>query len=156
VREAWNTSKSAHGPWRLSKTPALAIAPPLRFFTNLGLPSLAIRWEFNSSNRRIRDPYVRWCGREGPRGYFLSRFGVKEAHFAAPANRWHNRGMKIAIELNEAQTQRLQTIAASLGVDAQELAQAAVADLVSTSADDFESAASRVLQKNRELYQRLA
>ena len=26
VREAWNTSKSAHGPWRLSKTPALAIA----------------------------------------------------------------------------------------------------------------------------------
>ncbi|WP_301102092.1 hypothetical protein [Propionivibrio sp.] len=34
VREAWNTSKSAHGPWRLSKTPALAIALPLRFFTN--------------------------------------------------------------------------------------------------------------------------
>jgi group II intron reverse transcriptase/maturase len=41
VREAWNTSKSAHGPWRLSKTPALAIALPLRFFTNLGLPNLA-------------------------------------------------------------------------------------------------------------------
>ena len=33
VREAWNTSKSAHGPWRLSKTPALAIALPLSFFT---------------------------------------------------------------------------------------------------------------------------
>ncbi len=43
VREAWNTSKSAHGPWRLSKTPALAIALPLRFFINLGLPSLAPR-----------------------------------------------------------------------------------------------------------------
>ena len=41
VREAWNTSKSAHGPWRLSKTPALAIALPLRFFINLGLPNLA-------------------------------------------------------------------------------------------------------------------
>lgn len=41
VREAWNTSKSAHGPWRLSKTPALAIALPLRFFTNMGLPNLA-------------------------------------------------------------------------------------------------------------------
>jgi hypothetical protein len=41
VREAWNTSKSAHGPWRLSKTPALAIALPLRFFINLGLPTLA-------------------------------------------------------------------------------------------------------------------
>jgi RNA-directed DNA polymerase len=43
VREAWNTSKSAHGPWRLSKTPALAVALPLRYFNNLGLPSLAPR-----------------------------------------------------------------------------------------------------------------
>ena len=43
VREAWHTSKSAHGPWRLSKTPALTIALPLRFFTNLGLPTLAPR-----------------------------------------------------------------------------------------------------------------
>jgi len=64
--------------------------------------------------------------------------------------------MKIAIELNAAQTERLQAIAASLGVNADELAQAAVADLVSAGADDFEGAASRVLQKNRELYQRLA
>ncbi|MDP1614070.1 MAG: group II intron maturase-specific domain-containing protein [Sulfuritalea sp.] len=43
VRDAWNTSKSAHGPWRLSKTPALAFALPLRFFETLGLPSLAPR-----------------------------------------------------------------------------------------------------------------
>ncbi|MBI2305663.1 MAG: group II intron reverse transcriptase/maturase [Rhodocyclales bacterium] len=43
VREAWNTSKSAHGPWRLSKTPALAIALPLAFFETMGLPSLAPR-----------------------------------------------------------------------------------------------------------------
>ena len=43
VREAWNTSKSAHGPWRLSKTPALALALPLRLFTHLGLPNLAPR-----------------------------------------------------------------------------------------------------------------
>ena len=43
VREAWNTSKSAHGPWRLSKTPALTIALPLRYFTNMGLPNLAPR-----------------------------------------------------------------------------------------------------------------
>jgi RNA-directed DNA polymerase len=43
VREAWNTSKSAHGPWRLSKTPALAMALPLRFFKSMGLPSLAPR-----------------------------------------------------------------------------------------------------------------
>lgn len=41
VREAWNTSKSAHGPWRLSKTPALTLALPARYFSSLGLPSLA-------------------------------------------------------------------------------------------------------------------
>jgi hypothetical protein len=64
--------------------------------------------------------------------------------------------MKIAIELSPVQSERLQTIAASLGVNAEELAQAAVTDLVSVGSDDFESAASRVLQKNRELYRRLA
>jgi hypothetical protein len=43
VREAWNLSKSAHGPWRLSKTPALTLALPARYFSGLGLPSLAAR-----------------------------------------------------------------------------------------------------------------
>ena len=70
--------------------------------------------------------------------------------------RWDNEPMKIAIELNAAQTERLQAIATSLGVNAEELAQAAVADLVSAGADDLEAAVSHVLQKNRELYQRLA
>jgi RNA-directed DNA polymerase len=37
---AWNTAKSAHGPWRLSGSPALAIALPVRYFAALGLPSL--------------------------------------------------------------------------------------------------------------------
>lgn len=64
--------------------------------------------------------------------------------------------MKIAIELNPDQSERLQTIAASLGVNAEALAQAAVADLVNADADDFQSAAFRALQKNRELYQRLS
>jgi group II intron reverse transcriptase/maturase len=41
VREAWNTSKSAHGPWRLSKTPALNLALPARMFRQMGLPELA-------------------------------------------------------------------------------------------------------------------
>ncbi|MDR7925814.1 group II intron reverse transcriptase/maturase [Acidithiobacillus thiooxidans] len=41
VREAWNTSKSAYGPWRLSKTPALSLALPARVFSSMGLPSLA-------------------------------------------------------------------------------------------------------------------
>ncbi len=43
VREAWNTCKSAHGPWRLSQTPALALALPVRYFTSIGLPALAAR-----------------------------------------------------------------------------------------------------------------
>ena len=47
--------------------------------------------------------------------------------------------MKIAIELNTAQVESLKAIAASLGVNAEELAQAAVADLVSANADDFET-----------------
>jgi RNA-directed DNA polymerase len=38
---AWNTSKSAHGPWRLSQSPALTIALPARYFQKMGLPRLA-------------------------------------------------------------------------------------------------------------------
>lgn len=37
---AWNTAKSAHGPWRLSQSPALTIALPASYFRRLGLPSL--------------------------------------------------------------------------------------------------------------------
>jgi RNA-directed DNA polymerase len=37
---AWNTVKSAHGPWRLSRSPALAIALPGRYFDGLGVPRL--------------------------------------------------------------------------------------------------------------------
>jgi len=43
VREGWDTSKSAHGPWRVSQTLALSIALPLRLFEEMGLPSLAPR-----------------------------------------------------------------------------------------------------------------
>lgn len=41
VREAWNVSKSAHGPWRISRTPALSLAMPATYFNRLGLPCLA-------------------------------------------------------------------------------------------------------------------
>lgn len=37
---AWNTSKSAHGPWRLSGSPALYRALPNKYFSGLALPSL--------------------------------------------------------------------------------------------------------------------
>ena len=38
---AAKTAGSGHGPWRLSNSPALAIALPNAFFTSLGLPALA-------------------------------------------------------------------------------------------------------------------
>ena len=38
---AWNTSKSAHGPWRLSRSPALTYAMPRKYFERLGLPALS-------------------------------------------------------------------------------------------------------------------
>lgn len=37
---AWNTCKSAHGPWRLSRSPALAFALPGGYFDQLGVPRL--------------------------------------------------------------------------------------------------------------------
>lgn len=40
---AWNTCKSAHGPWRLSQSPALVIALPWRYFNKFGLPDLVDR-----------------------------------------------------------------------------------------------------------------
>jgi RNA-directed DNA polymerase len=40
---AWNTSKSAHGPWRLSRSPALSFALPAKYFASLGLPRLFVK-----------------------------------------------------------------------------------------------------------------
>ena len=40
---AAQTAGSPHGPWRLSNSPALAIALPNTYFGSLGLPSLVVR-----------------------------------------------------------------------------------------------------------------
>ncbi len=40
VRLAWNTAKSAHDPWRLSKSPALNYGMPTAYFVGMGLPLL--------------------------------------------------------------------------------------------------------------------
>jgi predicted transcriptional regulator len=63
--------------------------------------------------------------------------------------------MKLAIELSEAQEQRLAEIAARLGVPAESLAEAAVRELVDQSSAEFDRVAERLLTKNRELYERL-
>ena len=39
---AWNTCKSHHGPWRLSRSPALAFALTTGYFVELGLPLLHV------------------------------------------------------------------------------------------------------------------
>jgi hypothetical protein len=54
-----------------------------------------------------------------------------------------------------AQSERLEERARELGVDARELAKAAVNDLLTRPAEDFNRAASFVLEKNKELYRRL-
>ncbi len=64
--------------------------------------------------------------------------------------------MKFAIELSEQQAERLREEADRLGLEAEQLALAAVTDLISAEGSDFDSAARRVLEKNRELYRRLA
>ena len=63
--------------------------------------------------------------------------------------------MTLAIQLSQAQAQRLAEIAARLKVPAESLAEAAVRELVGQSEGDFDQVADRLLRKNRELYERL-
>lgn len=64
--------------------------------------------------------------------------------------------MKLAIDLSPSQADLLRERAKSLGVQPEELALAAVADLLARPDDAFSAAAELVLQKNAELYRRLA
>lgn len=64
--------------------------------------------------------------------------------------------MKLTIDLSPAQAERLRLEAERLGLAPEELARAAIADLLATPGDDFTTAADRVLRKNEELYRRLA
>lgn len=64
--------------------------------------------------------------------------------------------MPISLQLDDEASQRLEKVARELKVDASELAKAAINDLISRPADDFDRAVSYVLDKNRELYRRLA
>ena len=64
--------------------------------------------------------------------------------------------MKLTIDLSPAQAERLRQEADRLGIAAEDLARAALADLLATPDDEFNAAAQRVLKKNEELYRRLA
>jgi predicted transcriptional regulator len=64
--------------------------------------------------------------------------------------------MKLTIDLSPAQAERLRQEAERLGLAPEDLARAAVADLLATPDGEFNNAAERVLRKNEELYRRLA
>ena len=57
--------------------------------------------------------------------------------------------MKLTINLSPTQAERL-------GLAPEELARAAIADLLATPTEEFKRPADRVLRKNEELYRRLA
>jgi hypothetical protein len=64
--------------------------------------------------------------------------------------------MKLSIDLSPAQADRLRVEAERLGLTPEDLAKAAITDLLAATGEDFKAAADRVLKKNQELYRRLA
>ena len=64
--------------------------------------------------------------------------------------------MTIPVQLTAEQERMLQEAANRLNISPESLASAAVRDLLSHGSTEFQQAADRVLDKNRELYRRLA
>ena len=68
----------------------------------------------------------------------------------------YSTSMKLTIDLSPGQAERLRQEAERLGLAPEELARAAITDLLATPDQEFARAADRVLRKNEELYRRLA
>jgi hypothetical protein len=64
--------------------------------------------------------------------------------------------MKLAFELPQAQAEKLRDEAKRLGLAPEELARAALADLLGAPDAEVRAAATRILHRNQELYRRLA
>lgn len=64
--------------------------------------------------------------------------------------------MKITLEIKGVRAEQLAEVARRLNVEPEEIAAAAVEDLLAQPEADFREAATRVLEKNRELYRRLS
>jgi hypothetical protein len=62
----------------------------------------------------------------------------------------------ITIPLADERMERLRTLAQQVGVSAEELARATLEEWLQHPRDDFVRAARYVLEKNKELYRRLA
>lgn len=64
--------------------------------------------------------------------------------------------MRLSVDLTEAQKKKLDDLAGRLHVSPETLAAAALRDLLADREADFDAAATRILEKNAELYRRLA
>lgn len=64
--------------------------------------------------------------------------------------------MTLSLNLTLDAERRLAEVAKRLNVPLDKLAAAALQELLAQPADDFERVAQRILEKNRELYRRLA
>ena len=64
--------------------------------------------------------------------------------------------MRLSVDLPPALEAQLAAVAARLNVRADDLAAAALRDLLAQREADFQAAAGRVLEKNQKLYRRLA
>jgi hypothetical protein len=64
--------------------------------------------------------------------------------------------MKLSLDLTERQNEKLKLAAKSLGLRPEELAKAALNDLLDRPQEDFEEATAHALRKNKELYRRLS
>jgi hypothetical protein len=64
--------------------------------------------------------------------------------------------MRLSVDLSPALEAQLAAVAARLNVSAEDLAAAALRDLLAQREAGFQAAATRVLAKNAELYRRLA
>jgi predicted transcriptional regulator len=82
--------------------------------------------------------------------------GAPSAEKGAIVGKRVKASMAIAIELSDHLAQTLSEAASRLQVPEAELAAAAVLDLLAHQSADFDAAAQRVLEKNQEIYRRLA
>lgn len=71
------------------------------------------------------------------------------------ARRYQRYTLAVELEFSSSVIEQLAERAKTLGIRPEELARAAVADLVARPAEEFEEAAEYVLRKNAELYRRL-
>ena len=64
--------------------------------------------------------------------------------------------MKLSFDLTESQNEKLDAAAKRLGIRPEEIAKAALDDLLDRPEEKFEASVQQVLSKNKELYRRLS